>query len=261
MHRSIGRPRQPGGIKAFDLATGNEKWKWTGDAAAYASPVVTALDGKQAVVAETAASIVAVGLDDGKLLWRSAIAGGKGGGKGRPGKGGAKGGFGRGRGMGGMAYNAPTPIVDGTLIVYSDGPRSTKAVTVEKKGDELSAKDLWNNSDQGLQFNSPVLKSGFVYGITRDDKLFCINAKSGKTEWTEKIKGGGRPGYGSVVDAGSVLFSLTPAGELIVFQPTDKEFKQIAKYNVGADTYAYPIIAGNRIIVKDKDSVKLFVIE
>lgn len=37
----------------------------------------------------------------------------------------------------------------------------------------------------------------------------------------------------TIVDAGTVLISLTPSAELLVFQPTDKEYKQIAKYSVG----------------------------
>ncbi len=74
------------------------------------------------------------------------------------------------------------------------------------------------------------------------------------------MMGGG--GYGSIVDAGSVFFALTPAAQLIVFEPNAKEFKQIASYKVGeSGTYAYPIIAGNRVFVKDKDSVILWSIE
>jgi outer membrane protein assembly factor BamB len=243
-----------GGITAYELANGNEKWKWSGDGAAYSSPVIATVDDKKVIVAETAASIVAVSLN-GKLLWRAAIAGGKGGGgKGAGGKGG------KGGGMGGMAYNAPTPVVEGTMLIYAEGARTTKAVNIEKKGDELAAKDLWN-SEEGLQFNTPVVKNGLLFGQTREDKLFCVNIKTGKTEWTQAVKGWSRPGYGSVVDVGTALMSLTPAGDLIVFEPTEKEFKQLAKYKVGTDTFAYPVVAGNRIIIKDKDSVALYAVD
>jgi hypothetical protein len=64
------------------------------------------------------------------------------------------------------------------------------------------------------------------------------------------------------VDAGSVLFALTPTAQLIVFEPSDKEFKQIASYKVAAgDTYAYPIVAGNRLFIKDKNALTLWTIE
>lgn len=250
-----------GGIMALDLSNGNEKWKWTGEGAAYASPSLAKVDDKQVVVAETTASIVAVGLTDGKQIWSTPFVrpgGGKGGGgaKGGPPKGGGKGG-----GGGGMSYNASSPVVDGDMIIYGAAPRGTKAVSIEKKGDTLETRILWNNPDTTVQFNSPVVKNGFIYGLTSDDKLFCLNAKTGKTEWDQKVKGWQRPGYGSVVDVGSALMSLTPAGELIVYEATDKQFKQIAKYSVGKDTFAYPIATGNRIYIKDGDSVTCYLVE
>jgi outer membrane protein assembly factor BamB len=150
----------------------------------------------------------------------------------------------------------------------------TKAVKLEKKGDELAAKDLWSNADSVVIYNTPVVKKGLIFGISDGGKLFCINEDTGKTAWSVAAPaagggggGGGRgmmgggAGYGSVVDAGSVLFALTPAGELVVFEPSDKEYKEIAKYKVGQSTYAYPVVSGKRVFVKDKDSLTLWTIE
>jgi hypothetical protein len=73
---------------------------------------------------------------------------------------------------------------------------------------------------------------------------------------------GGGGGYGSIVNTGSVLLALTPSAQLIVFEATDKEFKQIASYKVSeSQTHAYPIVSGNRIIIKDSDSVALWTVE
>ena len=72
--------------------------------------------------------------------------------------------------------------------------------------------------------------------------------------------GGG--GYGSIVDAGSVLLALTPGGQLVVFEPSDKEFKQVASYKVSSgQTYAYPVASGNRLFIKDRDSLTLWTVD
>lgn len=228
-----------GAIVAYDLTNGNEKWKWTGDGTAYASPMLDTLEGSKEIVAETSANIVGIGVADGNLVWKTPFK---------------------------FGYNASTPIVHGSTIFYSGsdrrGPKVTKAVKVEKEGEKFTAKELWSNKETGVQFNTPVLKNDLLFGISADNKLFCINAKDGKTAWTTAVKGGARPGYGSVVDAGSVLLALTPAAQLIVFEPSDKEFKQIASYKVAdGDTYAYPVVAGNRVFVKDRDSLILWTIE
>jgi outer membrane protein assembly factor BamB len=74
--------------------------------------------------------------------------------------------------------------------------------------------------------------------------------------------GGGSAGYGSIVDAGSVLIALTPASQLVVFEPSEKEFKEVARIKVAdSPTYAYPVISGNRIFVKDKNSVILWTVD
>jgi outer membrane protein assembly factor BamB len=234
-----------GGIAAYELANGKEKWKWTGDGTAYASPALLTADGTKALVAETAGKIVALGVADGKLLWETPFAVGGGGGK--------------MKGKGGRGYNAASPMVEGQMVIYSGSGRGATAVQLAKQGDALAAKELWSNKDNSTQYNTPVYKDGLMFGISERDNLFCVG-KDGKTAWT--AESGGRRGYGSVVDAGAVLLALTPSGQLIVFEPSDKEFKQIAKYKVAdGDTYAYPILAGNRLFIKDKDSVTLWTIE
>ena len=47
-----------GGVMAFDLATGKEKWKWTGDGPCYGSPVLTEVDGTKVIIAPTNGNMV-----------------------------------------------------------------------------------------------------------------------------------------------------------------------------------------------------------
>ena len=71
--------------------------------------------------------------------------------------------------------------------------------------------------------------------------------------------GGGRGGFGSIVDAGSVLFALTPNGNLVVFAPSDKEFKKVASYKVAtSETYACPVPCAKGLYVKDQESLTLW---
>jgi hypothetical protein len=223
------------------------------------------------------------------------------------------------RGGGGRDYRASTPIVDGQTIFIAG--RGIKALKLEKDGDKFTAREVWSNPDTSVQFNTPVLKDGMLYGLTQNNQLFCINAKDGKTSWTTAFPGsgstnttpraslerllsnpvafgalaqadtpapnppdrprrpdgpggpggpggrrgggmGGGQGYGSLVDAGSVLLALTPSAQLIVFEPSDKELKQVASYKVASgQTHAYPVASGNRIIIKDKDSLTLWTVE
>jgi outer membrane protein assembly factor BamB len=149
--------------------------------------------------------------------------------------------------------------VDGATVIYAGSGRGTKAVKVEKAGDGFAAKELWGNPDNAVQFDTPVLLGSQIYGLSQTGDLFCLDAQAGKTLWTAKL--GGRD-FGSVIAAGPVLMALVPQGELTVFEPGDKEFKKLASYKVaGTDTYAYPVVSGNGIYVKDQDSVTLWTLE
>jgi hypothetical protein len=74
--------------------------------------------------------------------------------------------------------------------------------------------------------------------------------------------GGGPSGFASVVDAGSVLMALTPSSDLVVFQPGREKFTEVARIKVAASpTHAYPVVVGNRVVVKDRDSVAALAVE
>ena len=235
--------RDNGAVVAYDLTTGDQKWKWSGDSPGYGSPVLMNVEGAKQLIALTERRIVALNPADGKLAWEIPFAL-------------------EGRG----AYNAVTPIVDGSTIIFSGSRRGTKAMKVQKEGDAFAAKELWTNADKSVQFNTPVLKDGLLYGLSQSNEFFCINAQNGQTAWSAPAgpsTGGGRGGgFGSIVDAGSVLLALTPSSELIAFQPGDKAYTELARIKVAdTPTHAYPILSGNRIFIKDKESVTLWAIE
>jgi outer membrane protein assembly factor BamB len=225
-----------GAVIAYDLASGEPKWKWTGEGPGYSSPVLLTVGGTKMILTETAKSIVGIGASDGKLLWQAPYA------------------------PQGMAYNAATPIVDGPTVIFCDQGRGAKAVKIEKQGDTFSAKELWSNPENSVQFNSPVLKNGLLFGLSKRGNYFCINAETGKTVWTDSL--GGRGGFGSIVDAGPVLLALTSKAQLTAFEPSDKEYTELASLKVSdKPTYAYPVLAGNRVFVKDQDSITLWTID
>jgi outer membrane protein assembly factor BamB len=225
-----------GGVVAYDLGSGEQKWKWNEEGPGYASPVLLTVGDTKMVVTETAKSIVGIAAADGKLLWQSPYA------------------------PQGMAQNAATPIVDGQTLIFCGQGRGARAVKIEKQGDTFSAKELWSNSENSVQFNTPVLKNGLVFGLSQRGNFFCLSAETGKTAWVDPT--GGRGGFGSIVDAGPVLLALTSKSQLTAFEPSEKQYNELANLKVSEkQTYAYPVLAGNRLFVKDQDSVTLLAIE
>ena len=226
-----------GAIIAYDLNTGDEKWRWAGEGPAYASPALLTVAGTKQLVTLAEKSVVAVGVADGKLLWQLPFAPAR------------------------RAYNAATPIIDGQTVIYTGAGRGTKAVKVEKQGDGFAAKELWSNPDLAPQYNTPVLRDGLLFGLSNSGNLFCINAQNGQTAWTDGTQRD-RGGFGAIVSAGSCLMALPSSSELIVYKPSDKEYSELTRIKVSeTPSYSSPVIAGNRIFIKDQDTVTMWVVE
>ena len=225
-----------GALIAYDLATGDEKWRWDAEAPEYASPVLLTVDGTKQIVTLAEKSIVGVGLSDGKLLWQIPFPSAR------------------------RAYNAATPIVDGQTVIYTGAGRGAKAVKIEKQGDGFVAKELWSNPDLAPQFNTPVLKGGLLFGFSDRGNLYCINAENGQTAWTDTAQHG--RSFAAILDAGACLVALPSTSELIAFKPTGKQYEELALIKVAeTPTYAHPVIAGNRIFVRDEDAVTMWTME
>ena len=155
---------------------------------------------------------------------------------------------------------AATPIVDGDTIYHSGPGGNVKAYKLQKEGDKITHKELWSNPEISLSFNTPVLKDGMLFGVTGASQFFCIDAQSGKTAWIGPRDTGG--GYGSVVDAGAVLLGITPDSGLVVIEPSAKAYNELARIKVAdSQVFAHLVVAGNRLFVKDRDSVALFTVE
>jgi outer membrane protein assembly factor BamB len=232
-----------GSVVAYNLTDGTEKWKWSADGTKYSSPMLLTLNDLKAIVVETSGTISTINLADGKLLWSKNYS---------------------------TNYNASTPLVEGQVVYYAGSGKPTTAVKLEKHGEKVESKELWSTPETSVIFNTPVIKDGLMFGLSERNEIFCIDTKTGKKLWSHSLasggggsgRGRGRGGFGSIVAAGSVLFALTPAGQLVVFQPDREAFKQIASYKVAAgDTYAYPVVTSKGVYIKDRDSVTYWTFE
>ncbi len=224
-----------GAVMAFDLASGNQKWQWAGDGPAYASPVLMTVDGTKQVVVQTEKNLVGVALTDGKLVWQIAAPAQR------------------------RFYNSATPMVHGQTVIYTGQGQGTRAVKIEKQDGGFAPKELWSNTELGTGFNTPVLNGELLFGLSNRGNLYCMNANNGQTVWSDTT---GRGNFGAVINAGSVMLALPSNSELVAFKPSDKQYEELARIKVAdSATYAHPVLAGNRVFVKDQDTVTMWTFE
>ena len=135
------------------------------------------------------------------------------------------------------------------------------AVKIEKQGKGFVASELWTNPDLAVQFSTPVLKQDLLYGYSNTGSLWCIDAQTGKTAWTDTIKHD-RGGFAAMLDVGPVIMALPSSAELIFIKPVKEKYSELAKIKV-ADlaTYATPVVVGDRIYIRDENSISMWKIQ
>jgi outer membrane protein assembly factor BamB len=220
-----------GAVMAFDLGSGGLKWKWDGDGPTESSPVVLTAGGVKQLVLLTSKYLVGLALADGKLLWQVPFEAAQG--------------------------NHTSPIIDGDTVIYSGAGKGVFAAKIARQGDGFAATLLWNTAAKfGGRFSTPVLKDGLLYGYS--DHLFCLEAKTGTARWDGAANLGQTL---AMVDAGTVMLALGGKGDLIAFKP-GITYTELAHLPVATtETWAHPVVSGNRIFIKDNDSVALWTID
>lgn len=221
-----------GEVLVLDLNTGNEIWKWNGDGPSYSSPSIMVVDGKKQIIVQTEKNLIALSFTDGKLLWQVSTPAQQ------------------------RYYNCVSPYINGQIIFFTGQGSGTKAIRVEKSGNAFTAKELWSNNEVGAKWNTPILKDGLLYGFSDQRRIYCLNASSGQTAWIDNVV---NSDFSTIVDCGAVIIGLTSTDNLIVFKPGGKAYSEIAKYKVSdSPIYTYPIVAGDKIYIKDAETLTLY---
>ena len=221
---------------AIELSSGAIKWKTDGEGPVYGSPVPFSVDGTKQVVFQSQTKLVGLNISDGKQLWEFTTPVGT-----------------------GRVQNATSPVIDQNKIYFTGLNNGVNSIEIKKQGNTFIANKLWTNPDFSTSYSTPVIKDGFLYGLSSQGRLFCINAGNGKTAWTDATA---HQNFGSIIDAGSVMAVLSSNSNLVVFKPDGKGYSQLALIKISDNNvYAHPIFSGNRIFVKDNETLILYTVK
>jgi outer membrane protein assembly factor BamB len=148
-----------------------------------------------------------------------------------------------------------TPLVVGDVVIYSGLSNPVTAIRPGKNG----VSKVWENSELGMYMNSPVMSGGRIYGLSHRNRgqFFALDPKTGKTLWTGE---GRQAENAAMLASGDTIFALTTNGELLVMRAGSQGLQPIKRYKVSetSETWAHPVVLGDQILIKDKDTLALW---
>jgi outer membrane protein assembly factor BamB len=220
-----------GAFRAFDPASGTEKWSLPGHGPGYASPVTFGtLKGTRQIITMTDKAVVGVDVAGGKLLWQIPF----------PDE---------------FNENIVTPVLAGDVLVLSGVRKGTFGYRLEQSGPTWTPKQVWHNADLPMYMSSPVTDGSVIYGFSnrRKGQLFCLDATTGQPRWATE----GRVAQNaSITSAGPNLLMLTTDGELVIVRRTPDKYEEVRRYTVGTGpVWAHPAVTPGAIVVRDATAV------
>jgi outer membrane protein assembly factor BamB len=221
-----------GALTAFDVASGEVRWSLKGDGPAYGSPIVVDLAGTRQVLTFTQTNFIGVARDTGQLLWK------------RPYTTSAN-------------TTSQTPLVFRDIIIESGRGNGITAFRV-RRGEEWTTENVWHTDDVSVHMSDVVAINGVLYGLSHlnSGQYFALDLENGKVLWTSDPRQGE---HAAMARAGNTIFSLEQDAELVVLRASRTGFEPITRYEVAkSETWAQPVVSGNRIFVKDVSSLTLW---
>jgi outer membrane protein assembly factor BamB len=217
-------------IVAFHKDTGKTVWQKLDDGASYSSPIVFGKGKARQAVFLTQEGLLGLHPADGTLFWRFPL---------------------RDKWL----ESSVTPVRAGGLLVGSAISAGTVALRLKEGSEKWQASQAWKNGDLTCYFATPVpAGKDQLYLVTGSLKakqavLRCVETATGKELWK---KGGVGTYHASLLRTGDgKLLMLEEKGNLVLFEPDAKEYRELARSRICGDTWAHPAVANGRLYIRD----------
>lgn len=216
-------------LVAYDVATGEPRWKSEPRGEGYSSPQLLTIDGVPQILQMTKHGATAVVPADGTTLWVHAWEG--------------------------YPIVQPAVIAGGDLLISTGDRAGVRRITVARGTDGWAAEERWTSNKLKPYFNDFVIHDGHAYGFD-GGILACVDLADAARTWK-----GGRYGRGQLVLLAdqAVLLVLSEQGEVALVAAIPDEFKEIAKFPaITGKTWNHPVLVGDVLLVRNDEEMAAF---
>jgi len=218
-----------GSIVALSKESGNVAWKSGTDKASYSSPMMTTFGEKPTLVFQTERGVVGLEPATGKELFRIPL-----------------------KDL--LNESSTTPVRVGDLIFAGSVTFGSLGSKIEIKEGQLTATQAWKNPSLTCYFATPVVANGMLYAVTGQlarspvATLQCVDPTTGKSKWKKPSVG---QYHATVYNTKDKLLMLEEMGDLVLFDASPEEYKELARAKLCGHTWAHPAYAQGMIFARD----------
>lgn len=223
-------------VVALDAATGKVRWETPRNANpksafSFSTPIIITVAGKDQVISAGSETVMALDPLTGREIWRVLYPGG---------------------------YSlVPRPVFAHGLVYVCTGYNtpSLYAIKPEGTGDLTNTNVVWKTKTNAPHNPSVLIVDKDLYMVSDKGILSCLDAKTGKERWNERV-GGGFSASPMFVDGN--VYILDEEGTVTVF-PAGTSYDPVATNKLGERALASPAVDSNSLYIRTAKHVYKFV--
>lgn len=148
--------------------------------------------------------------------------------------------------------SVPNLVIGGGMI-YSASGRNGPYIAIRPGGDGNITKShiAWKTKQGGAHVPSPVYHDGRLFAINDVGIAACLDAKTGKTVWQERL--GGRFTTSPVL-AGDTILATNEDGKTYLFRAAG-EFELLGENDLAETIYASPALVDGKLYFRTAENV------
>ena len=221
-----------GTLAAYDLTTGQPRWRGPSYGGSYSSPHLAIINGVAQILLLGGPGAISVAPADGKVLW--------------------------------IHQWSPGPIVqpavmpNGDLVINAitaTGGLGTRRLHATQSATGWQLEERWTSTGLKPFFNDFVLHKGHAFGFD-GSILSSINLADGARNWK-----GGRYGNGQMLLLADqdALLVISEDGELALVSATTDGYRELARFPaLNAKTWNHPVLVNDVLLLRNGEEMAAF---
>ena len=211
-------------VLAVDTATGDVNWRGLRGKSRVGHVTPILIDDDSKVVSAGGDRVQAHDLKTGKRIWSI---------------------YSQGEGV------TPSPAIGKDIIFTSSGfeEPTIRAIRLGGSGDVTDTHIAWEQTKGVPALPSFLYVQPYLYSITRDNILYCLDASNGDVVWNKRLKG---EYWASPVLADGRIYVLSKEGVTLVLRPGAK-YDEIARNDLGETCMASMAVSQGNFFIRTAD--------
>lgn len=191
---------------------------------AHSTPIIITVNGKDQLISESSQICQAFDPETGTEIWRITYPGGDG--------------------------TVSSPLFwNGTAFINTGlSKKELWAVRPDGKGDVTATNIIWKFKENVPGISTPVISNGLIFMINEKGILSCLNAKTGRLIWKEKLQGSYSFNFAPVFVEGNIY--LTDMDGITTVIKADKKFQILSENKLEGKFIARPVVSENSLFMR-----------